>query len=71
MKSQFSVRQIVETLPEPQVRELFRLACEYPGSSWHLNECGCCVCLHPDGDDKHSGWIIGEDGGSSYVRQEP
>ena len=69
MNDESPVSEVVAKLPEPQVRELFRLTCDYPGSTWHLNECGCCVCLHPDGDGKH-GWIIGADGGSHYVRHE-
>lgn len=48
-------------LPLPQLLTLGRLAEEHPDSTWHLNDCGCCVCLHPGGDTTR-GYIIGADG---------
>lgn len=53
-------------LPLAQVLTIARLAQENPGSYWHLNECGCCVCLHPGGE-KSKGWIIGSDGGADLM----
>ena len=50
-------------LPFAQAMKLIELTQEYPGSYWHFNECGCCICLHPGGD-KSRGWIIGSDGGA-------
>jgi hypothetical protein len=53
-------------MPEPQVREVVRLHKLHPDCSWHFNECGCCVCLHPDADDSSRGWIIPPSGESEY-----
>lgn len=62
------IREVLKRMSHPQKVELVRLARIYPGSTWHVNDCGCCVCLHPD--DNHSGgYIIGQDGSSEYVRQ--
>jgi hypothetical protein len=51
-------------LPWVQVDELHRLALTYPGSTWHMNDCGCCACLHPGGDESR-GWIVNADGVST------
>jgi hypothetical protein len=49
-------------MPVDQVLTLGAIAQEHPGSTWHFNDCGCCVCLHtPDGS-----WVIGPDGESEY-----
>lgn len=50
----------------PQAERLVVLSAENPGSTWHVNTCGCCVCFHPGGDTAH-GWIIGADGEADYV----
>lgn len=44
-------------LPIEQVQTVANLANANPGSYWHFNDCGCCICLHPGGD-KSQGWII-------------
>lgn len=36
------------------------------GSTWHMNECGCCACVHPPGDNT-KGWIVNADGDADYV----
>ena len=61
-----TVREVLEQMPEAQVNELARLLKLYPGSPWHLNNCGCCVCLHADGHNT-SGWIINSEGDSEYL----
>lgn len=53
-------------LPFPQALTLAKLTEAYPESTWHLNDCGCCVCLHPEGDST-KGWLIGADGEASYL----
>lgn len=52
-------------MPFDQALTIGRLSIEHPDSSWHFNECGCCVCLHPGGE-KTRGWIIGSDGEAEY-----
>lgn len=58
------VRDGVE-LPLPQAIALAELSDKHPGSTWHLADCGCCVCFHPAGDPTR-GYVIGEDGESDY-----
>lgn len=48
-----------------QYATLLALAQEHPGGTFHLGNCGCCVCFHPPGD-KRGGWVIGSDGSSDY-----
>ena len=59
------VRAILAKLPRPQLNALASLAVEHPDSTWHLAECGCCLCVHPHGDSS-KGWIIGPDGDAEY-----
>lgn len=58
----------------PQQAELVRLSLEHPGSTWHFNDCGCCVCFHPEGKTHNkTGYIIGADGESEFhdTRTDP
>lgn len=48
-------------LPLEQAETLASLCKQHPGSTWHFNDCGCCICLHPGGD-KSQGFIINFDG---------
>lgn len=48
-------------MPLVQIIALADLARAFPGSIWHFNDCGCCVCLHPGGD-KSQGWIVNPSG---------
>ena len=43
-----------------------QLVSENPGGTWHMNECGCCACVHPPGDNTR-GWVVGADGDADYV----
>ena len=52
-------------MPKPQVLTLLAITTEHPGSTWHFNDCGCCVCIHPGGD-KAKGYIVGPDGEFDY-----
>jgi uncharacterized Zn finger protein len=29
---------------------------------WHFNECGCCVSVHDDREEVHSGAVINQQG---------
>lgn len=33
---------------------------------WHMNDCGCCVTVHPD-DDCTRGFVVGQDGEFDYL----
>lgn len=52
-------------LPRAQVQALADLGGASPGATWHMADCGCCICLHPKGDPTQ-GWLIGPDGSSEY-----
>jgi hypothetical protein len=63
-------REKLLKLPTEQLAELLRLTQLYPASTWHFADCGCCLCLHPDGTDASHGFVIGKDGGSDYVKED-
>ena len=45
------------------IRELGEALGEY---EWHMNECGCCVCVHPKG--RHDqGYIIDQAGEYDWI----
>ena len=62
-------RALLAQLPSAQTTTLGLLSAQYPGSTWHLADCGCCVCLHPGGDSTR-GWLIGADGSTEYHEHE-
>jgi hypothetical protein len=41
-----------------RIHELGEKLGEY---EWHLNDCGCCVTVHPRGNH-HAGYVIGSEG---------
>lgn len=50
-----------------QLAELVRLTLKHPDSTWHFNDCGCCVCLHPEGREHNkTGYVINSDGDVSF-----
>jgi hypothetical protein len=51
-----------------QANALVTLKVEHPNSTWHMADCGCCVCLHPEGDSS-KGWLIGQDGKADYLER--
>ena len=59
-------KEILLQRPREQLLTLARLSVEHPNSTWHMNACGCCVCLHPGGDPS-GGWVIGPDGGADSL----
>lgn len=52
-------------LPKAQVVALGLLLLKCPDSTWHVNECGCCVCLHPGGRLDRA-YIVNADGDPAY-----
>jgi hypothetical protein len=52
-------------LEPAQLEALGRLAKEHPRSTWHFNDCGCCICVHPGGD-LDQGYIINSEGDVSH-----
>jgi hypothetical protein len=66
-----SAEQELAKLTEPQMLELLRLSLLYPESTWHMNACGCCCCLHPAGQrHNEDAYIINSDGDSSYITKD-
>jgi hypothetical protein len=41
-----------------------------PDTHWHFNDCGCCICVHPDGD-KGKAYIVTSDGEAHYYDHPP
>ena len=58
------------SLPYAQVVALGRLAREHAdvGAHWHMNDCGCCACFHPDAATDR-GYIVNADGDVDYVER--
>lgn len=59
---------VVRALPEPQLLTLARLAAIHSTYTWHMADCGCCVCFHPDADTSR-GYLIGADGEADYKEE--
>ena len=55
-------------LTYPQANAVVALKVENPNATWHMADCGCCVCLHPEGDSSR-GWLIGQDGEAEYMER--
>jgi len=61
-------KELLASLPEEQVLVLAKLSMLHPGVTWHMANCGCCVCVHDGTPDK--GWLIGPDGVYDYHTSE-
>ena len=53
-------------LTHAQAIRLASLAVDHPGGTWHWNDCGCCFCFHPPGDQR-GGYVVGKDGEGDYL----
>jgi hypothetical protein len=60
-----SAREVLDQMPAAQKLTLAQLTQQHPESRWHMADCGCCVCFHPDSDVTR-GWLIGSDGKADY-----
>lgn len=49
------------------IREVGAILGEY---EWHMNECQCCVCVHPKGEH-HRGYIVDQSGEYDWVDLTP
>ena len=49
-----------------QAVRLSALLQEHAPAHWHMNECGCCLTVHPDGDCTR-GYVVSQDGEFDYL----
>lgn len=49
------------TITGAQGATIGRLRDRHPNATWHFNDCGCCVCVHPEGDIA-SGYVVNDEG---------
>jgi hypothetical protein len=60
-----------ETLTFLQVMRIHDLGDAMPdGYTWHKNDCGCCVTVHPK-DNHRAGFVIDSDGGYEWIDLGP
>ena len=57
------------TLPLVQVLRIGELSRKLGDAEWHVNDCGCCVTVHPKGQHDR-GYVIGSDGGYDWHEAE-
>ena len=57
---------LMDRLTPEQLDSLLGCLNRQPNSTWHFNDCGCCVCVHPGGDPTRA-YIIGDDGEFDYI----
>jgi hypothetical protein len=59
------------TLTFLQVMRIHELGRKLDGRyTWHKNDCGCCVTVHPQ-DNHHAGYVIDSDGGYEWIDLGP
>lgn len=54
------------TLPFEQVMRIYELGERLGEYECHLNQCGCCVAVHPKGQHDR-GYIVDQEGGYNWV----
>jgi hypothetical protein len=54
------------TLTHSQVYRIHELGTGLGEYSWHKNDCGCCVTVHPK-DNHNAGYLIDSDGGYEWI----